>query len=610
MCGIAGWVDFGRDLTREGPVLRTMTESMACRGPDAQGVWLSRRAAIGHRRLAVIDPEGGAQPMTARLDGDVVLTFSGEIYNFRSLREELRGHGHEFATRSDTEVLLRAYLQWGIDCPQHLNGMFAFAVWDEGSQELFLARDRLGIKPLYYAELPSGLLFGSEPKAVLAHPLFRAELDADGIARLFAQLGTTRPGATVYRGLREVCPATTVRYSAAGPRETRYWQLAARTHTDDPATTVSTVRQLLEEIVEMQSVSDVPLCSLLSGGVDSSALSALAARTQLPDGRGELSSFSVDFAGSRENFVPDRMRPSHDEAFAQQAAEHIHSRHVTVKLHAEELVGARFAPLAAHDMPSMGDMFVSMYLLFAGVRQQATVALSGESADEVFGGYHWFYVPALRDAPTYPWAVNGSWAPLLADDVRERAQLDWHAAAEYADARAGTPRLPGENPADQRMRETLYMGLTRWLPMLLDRKDRLSMAHGLEVRVPFCDHRLVEYVWNVPWAMKNLGGREKGLLRAAVSDMLPADIVDRPKSMYPGAADMTYARAVSAELGRLLRTPDAPLFELVDRAALQNACAADPRLPGTMAVQPSPTAPAAWLLDINEWLIRYRVHLV
>jgi asparagine synthase (glutamine-hydrolysing) len=283
---------------------------------------------------------------------------------------------------------------------------------------------------------------------------------------------------------------------------------------------------------------------------------------------------------------------------------------VTVQLHAEDLVRARFAPLAAHDMPSMGDMFVSIYLLFAGVREQATVALSGESADEVFGGYHWFHVPALRDAPTYPWAVSGSWAPLLTDDVREHAQLDRRAADEYADARAETPRLPGEDPLDQRVRETLYLGLTRWLPMLLDRKDRLSMAHGLEVRVPFCDHRLVEYVWNVPWEIKNLGGREKGLLRAAVSDLLPADIVNRPKSMYPGAADTTYARAVDAELDRLLGTPEAPLFDLVDRASLRDAFAADPRLPGTMAVQPSPTAPAAWLLDINEWLIRYRVHLV
>jgi asparagine synthase (glutamine-hydrolysing) len=573
-------------------------------------MWLSRRAAIGHRRLAVIDLEGGAQPMAAHRDGDVVLTFSGEIYNFRSLREELRGHDHEFATRSDTEVLLRAYLQWGTGCPEHLNGMFAFAVWDERSSELFLARDRLGIKPLYYAELPSGLLFGSEPKAVLAHPLFRPELDADGIARLFAQVGTTRPGPTVYRGLREVRPATTVRRSAAGLRETTYWRLPAHPHTDDPAATTSTVRQLLEEIVDMQSVSDVPLCSLLSGGVDSSALSALAARNRHAGGGGRLSSFSVDFAGSRESFVPDRMRPSHDEAFARQAAEHIGSRHVTVQLHAEDLVRARFAPLAAHDMPSTGDMFVSIYLLFAGVREQATVALSGESADEVFGGYHWFHVPALRDAPTYPWAVNGSWAPLLTDDVRERAELDRRAGDEYADARAEVPRLTGEDPLGQRVRETLYLGLTRWLPMLLDRKDRLSMAHGLEVRVPFCDHRLVEYVWNVPWATKNLGGREKGLLRAAVSDLLPADIVDRPKSMYPGAADTTYARAVNAELDRLLGTSGAPLFDLVDRAALRDAFAADPRLPGTMAVRPSPTAPAAWLLDINEWLIRYRVHLV
>jgi asparagine synthase (glutamine-hydrolysing) len=250
----------------------------------------------------------------------------------------------------------------------------------------------------------------------------------------------------------------------------------------------------------------------------------------------------------------------------------------------------------------MGDMWVSMYLLSREIRQQSTVALSGESADEVFGGYVWYHVPALLAAPTFPWAFGGSWEPLLLPEVRDRIRLGEYAADRYAQALSEVPRLAGESHEDRRIREVLYLGLTRWLPLLLDRKDRLSMASGLEVRVPFCDHRLVEYVWNVPWALKEAGGTEKGLLRAAALGLLPEDLLSRRKSMYPGAADPAYERAVGRQMRQLLAQPGAPLFTLVSHERLLEAYAADPRLPGTMAIRPSAMAPAGFLLDVNRWL--------
>lgn len=606
MCGITGWVDFERDLTGQQAVVEAMTATMVCRGPDSGGTWCSARALIGHRRLAVVDIPGGVQPAG---DQDAVLTFSGEIYNFRELRRELESFGHVFSTRSDTEVLLRSWLQWGSGCLPRLNGMFAFAVWDSAREELVLARDRLGVKPLCFTRTPDGVLFGSEPKAVLAHPGFRAELDAEGISELFGQLGTRTPGHGVYRGLREVRPGWMVRVNRSGLRESPYWQLEARPHTDGERATISTVRDLLADIVDRQLVADVPLCALLSGGVDSSALTALAGASLQREGRGKLATFSVDFPGSQETFQPDRLRPSHDEPFARQAAEHVGTLHSTILLDAGELTAAQRVPMRAHDLPAFGDMYTSMYLLFRALREHSTVALSGESADEVFGGYPWYHNEAMLAAPTFPW-VAGSWAGLLNPGIAGQVQLDERAAARYADAQAEVPRLPGEEPRERRIREVLYHGLTRWLPFLLDRKDRLSMAVGLEVRVPFCDHRLVEYVWNVPWPLKQVGGIEKGLLRSAVADLLPPEILSRRKSIYPASADPAYAIAVRSEMAGLLRQPQAPLFELIDRGRLSAAFAADPVLPGLMGIQPSPLAPAAFLIDVNRWLSEYDVHLV
>ena len=602
MCGITGWVDFERDLRGQRAAIAAMTATMICRGPDAGEVWISAHAAIGHRRLAVIDLPGGGQPMRAPDEDDVVLTFSGEIYNYTELRRELAARGHQFGTRSDTEVLLHSYLEWGADCVGRLNGMFAFGVWDGRRQELLLARDRLGVKPLYYAPLAEGVLFGSEPKAVFAHPQFRPEIDSEGLAELFSQVGTGTPGHGVYRGLSQVRPGTLVRVGRDGIRASAYWTLEAREHTDDLATTAGTVRELLADAVDRQTVADVPLCSLLSGGLDSSVVSALAAGSLRRRDQGKLATFSVDFAGSVDAFMPDQLRPSHDEPFARAAAEHIGSRHGTITLEAEDLVEAQWLPSAAHDLPTFGDMHVSFALLCREISKQSTVALSGEAADEVFGGYPWYHVPALLAAPTFPWAARGSWEPLLHPDVRARVRLGEYAADRYAQALAEVPRLAGESPWERRIREVLYLGLTRWLPFMLDRNDRLSMAYGLEVRVPFTDHRLVEYVWNAPWAMKEADGFEKGLLRTAAHGLLPADLLRRRKSTYPGAAGQAYERAVDAQLRRLLTHPYAPLFDLISRERLTAAYAADPRLPGLMSVQPSSTSPVAYLLDVNRWL--------
>ena len=584
MCGIAGWVDYQRDeeTLREG--VKPMTATMADRGPDAAGLWSSGHVALGHRRLAVIDIAGGKQPMTVS-DGDgpvlASLTYSGEVYNFTELRSELESHGHRFRTRSDTEVVLHAYLEWGERFAERLNGMYAFALWDARREELLLVRDRMGIKPLYYRPTRDGVLFGSEPKAILAAPGARAEIGLDGLRELLSF--TKTPGHAVFRDMYEVRPGEIVRIGRDGLRTHTYWRLEAREHTDDLETTVATVRGLLDDIVTRQLVSDVPLCTLLSGGLDSSAVTALAQRS-LREGRlgadrtaERIRSFAVDYAGQEERFQADAMRDTPDAPFVRDLVRHAGPEHQDIVLSPDELLapGLRKAVLHARDLPvGMGDMDTSLYLLFRAIRERSTVALSGESADEVFGGYRWFHDPEAVNADTFPWmhaatrgrAADGVVAPELAAEL----DLEGYTRQRYAEAIDEVPRLDGETGLERRMREVCYLHLTRFVQLLLDRKDRMSMAVGLEVRVPFCDHRLVEYVFNAPWAMKTFDGREKSLLRAATRDVLPDSIAERVKSPYPSTQDPEYERALRGEVTELLDDPAAPAMAVLNPAPLRD----------------------------------------
>ncbi|MCW7946117.1 asparagine synthase [Streptomyces hygroscopicus] len=548
MCGITGWASFNRDARTRVPVIEAMTATLTPRGPDAGGVWLGERAAIGHRRLAVIDPVGGVQPMTDRPDEPaVVLSYSGEVYNHHELRVELRGRGHAFRTRSDTEVVLRAYAQWGEDLADHLEGMFAFAVWDERARRLLLVRDRLGVKPLFWAAVDGGLAFASEPKALFAHPEIRPRVDTDGLREAYSLLFNTGP--TVWTGVREVEPGGLLVLDRAGIRERRYWQLEASPHDDGQQATVERIRELVGTAARSQLEADVPVCSLLSGGIDSTVLTALLADElrlrEGPDAR--IRSYAVDYSDQAEQFTGDVLRTGHDTPYAAEAGAFIGTDHSTVVLDPHALLdpGHRKAVVIARDSPiGVGDMDTSLHLLFGEIRRHSAVALSGEAADEVFGGYPWFHNPRALAAETFPWLlVTGDEAAMPLNP-----ELDLRIAEfrddTYRSALAAVPHLDGESPAEHRQREMQHLSLTRWLRQLLHRKDRLSMAHGLEVRVPYCDHRLVEYAFTIPWAMKSFDGREKSLLRATGAGLAPDSVLYRPKNHYPATHHPDYNRGL------------------------------------------------------------------
>ncbi|MFD3739626.1 asparagine synthase (glutamine-hydrolyzing) [Streptomyces sp. NPDC058629] len=615
MCGLAGWVSYGRDLREYTRTASTMTETMVCRGPDAGGLWSSQHAVLGHRRLSIIDLEGGRQPMAVAEGSDdlPVITYTGEVYNFQELRQELRGLGHEFRTSSDTEVVLRAYLQWGAGFAERLNGIYAFAIWDPRSEELLLVRDRMGVKPLYYHPTEDGVIFGSELKAILAHEDVEAVIDGEGLREIFSIVKT--PGHGVLKGMYEVLPATVMRFSKDGSSSHRYWELTAREHTDDLDTTIDTVRELLEDIVERQLIADVTVGTLLSGGLDSSAITAIAAKALADKGVTEpIRAFSVNFTGHEERFEANVQWADPDTPYAIEVAEHVGAEHIIVELDSNDVLNdeVRQQVLRAQDLPvSTGDMEYSLLLLCRALKERMTVALSGEAADELFGGYTWFHDEEAVSLDSFPWhhpfEKAGGIGALHDIGLWDRLGLTEYIKQRYTEALQQVPRLAGETGHEARMRELTFLNLTRWENFLLDRKDRVSMAASLEVRVPFTDHRLVEYVYNTPWAMKSFDGREKSLLRAAMRGVLPDSVLDRKKNPYPSTQDLTYELELRKRVEAII-TEGAPVLDLVGEADIRRLL---DRPEGSYAVGGPWSARAVLerLVEFNTWVSDYDVRV-
>lgn len=614
MCGITGWIDWKKDVTHYPAIVEAMTETMAPRGPDAEGIWLSTHCAFGHRRLSVIDPEGGAQPMhRSEGSGTFTIVYNGEIYNARELRAELRCRGYRFKTTCDTEVVLISYIEWGAASVEKLNGIFAYAIWSDHDQQLFMARDRFGVKPLFYTTSHEMLLFGSEPKAILAHPSFSPEIDAEGLAEILA-LGPARtPGHGIYRNLHELKPGHTLTYRREGLRTNVYWKLESAPHPDDLKRTADIVHGLLEDTVERQMISDVPIGTLLSGGLDSSALTALAVQTMQTQGTPSLHTFSVDYIDNDKHFKASEFQPNSDAPWIQRMTQHLGTQHHPIHFDTPDLVEALEAVVEARDLPGMADIDGSLLLFCREIKKEITVAISGEAADEVFGGYPWFHRKDALQSNTFPWSLQlHRRVSLLSEACVQALQPEQYVADRYQQAIAEVPHLPGENEEQRRRREMSYLNITRFMPTLLDRKDRMSMAVGLEVRVPFCDHRLIQYVWNIPWEMKSCDQREKGILRKALTDVLPSDVLNRKKSPYPKTHNPNYLESVRTRMLELLDDPSSPILPLINVQQIRDLATnakVHMDMPWFGQLMNIPQL-FAYLYQVDYWLRKYRVRIV
>lgn len=604
MCGIAGFVDRTDSLESYGAVISAMSVSIAHRGPDANGEFYDRGCRLAHRRLSVIDPENGAQPMSY---GAFTIVYNGELYNTAELRAKLKNLGHTFDTSSDTEVLLKSFAEWGDKCLERLNGIYAFAVWNRDSRELFLARDRAGVKPLFFAEYDTGFVFASEIKALFKHPQVKPQLDEEGAAALML-LGPARKGGHgVFKGIEELRPGECALYGEKGLNRRVYWQLTAAPHTETLDETAEHLGFLIKDSIERQLVSDVPLCTFLSGGLDSSLISAVAARKYADMGK-RLSTYSIDYKDNRKNFVASDFQPDEDAPWIVEMSKFIGSEHTNVIIDSPALAEALIPSMTARDLAGMADVDSSLYLFCGEVKKRFTVAVSGECADEIFGGYPWYHRPELLFADGFPWARSAKRrAGLLRADIAEKiSPLEYVKSA--ADETVRDMSFLDCDTREEKARRRMFLLNFYWfMQTLLDRKDRCSMAHGLEVRVPFCDHRIAEYAYNIPWEMKSLGGREKGLVRRISEKYLPKDVAWRKKSPYPKTHNPSYARIVFDRFVSLMSERGCRLPVLLDRKGIDELIATEGKSFSENWYGQLMTTPQmfAYLIQLEMWLRIY-----
>ena len=602
MCAIAGILD----LAVSPGTTHKMRKTMRRRGPDDFGVFQDGEVTLLHARLAVIDPAGGRQPMTLFYENEAyTIVYNGELYNTPELRTELEKLGHRFAGHSDTEVLLHGYAQWGPDVVERLNGIFAFAVWEKNRKRLFLARDRIGVKPLFYAEHRGGLIFASEIKTILQYPDFRAAIDVEGAAEILL-LGPGRtPGCGVFRGIRELEPGCCGYYEQGRLTIRRYWKLTDGPHTESFWDTAEHVRYLVEDAIRRQLVSDVPVGFFLSGGLDSSLICAVAAKNM----DGPIQTFSVDYERNREFFTPGKFQPNSDADFLGPMEEFLGAEGHRVILTPQMLDEVLEEATEARDLPGMADVDFSLLLLCREIRRDVTVALSGECADEIFGGYPWYRDPEVRARAGFPWAQNlETRRSLMSGPLACQTNARDYVMERYARTLLECDISPDCAPLDKRMKQMVNLNFRWFMQTLLDRKDRMSMHSSLEVRVPFCDYRIAEYLYRVPWEMKDHAGYEKGLLRTAMDGWLPDSVLWRKKSPYPKTHDPRYLNLMQRRLGKLLADRSAPLWELVSREQARTVARNDQSWPwyGQLMARPQTIA---FFCQLDHWLRHYGVDI-
>lgn len=616
MCGISGFFHAKRDFTKERAkyqeILDSMNDRIRRRGPDDSGTFLSPHFGLAHVRLSIVDLVTGHQPMFKTVQGQTWgIVYNGELYNTDELHQELKGLGHTFETASDTEVILTSYLEYGPEFVTKLNGIFAIAIMDPVQDRLILYRDRAGVKPLFYTVAEETVVFSSELKGLLCFPGIKPRISKNGLNEIFS-IGPARTSGTgVFEDVYEVLPGHYLICAPDHCRQDCYWKLESHPHEDSYEKTIETTAFLVEDSIRRQMVSDVPVCTFLSGGVDSSLVSSICAQ-ELKKQNKRLTTFSFDFVGNKENFKANSFQPSQDRPYVEQMVSYLNSDHHFLECSTRAQAELLKDSVLAHDLPAMADVDSSMLYFCSQVSPLCKVALTGECADEIFGGYPWFHREECFKAHTFPWTMDlKARQVLLKDDFLGELHMEEYARRTYEASLAQTPALPGESPTEARRREISWLNLRWFMQTLLNRMDRTSMYSGLEARVPFADHRIIEYLWNVPWEMKAKDNVVKNLLRQAGRGMLPDEILFRRKSPYPKTYDKAYETLLAGKVRDILEDTSSPILQFIDREKTLRflSSPSDYGKPWYGQLMAAPQM-MAYVIQIDFWMRQYQVEVL
>ena len=541
--------------------------------------------------------------------GAYVIVYNGQIYNTKELKETLLQNDFSINTHSDTEILLKSYIYYGHDVVKYLNGIFAFAILDTNKNEIFLARDHFGIKPLFYTIKDGTIIFGSELKAIFEYPGIEKILDQQGICELFGIGPAHTPGTTIFKDIYEIKPAHFGIFNNSGLHLKQYWKLVSKEHTDSLGKTCEKIKFYLNDSITRQLVSDVPICTFLSGGLDSSIITKFASDYCKKQGLPPLDTYSIDYVDNDKNFVKSDFQPNSDSFYIDLMQKRLHTNHHKIVIDTPELATCLEDSMIARDMPGMADIDSSLLLFCKYVKKDMTVALTGECADEIFGGYPWFFRDDALQSNTFPWSISiKERQDLLNPSIGNKVNLKEYIDYRYNESLSEVEFLKTDSIETAEKRKISHLTLNWFMQTLLDRSDRMAMYNGLELRVPFCDYRLAQYVWNIPWEMKALNGREKGLLRYISRKFLPTEIVDRKKSPYPKTHNPTYLAKVKSILTDIMANPKAPINYLLNREYILNILETDGKAFSRPWFGQLMTGPQlmAYLCQVNMWLEKYQ----
>lgn len=603
MCGIAGILSSDIDLRGEKLLVEKMGKTLKKRGPDAAGLYLTPEVALVHRRLSVIDVENGAQPMHF---GKYVIVYNGEIYNTDEVRNELEGFGYKFDTHCDTEVVLKAYDKWGNESAKKLNGIFAYAIYDKKENSLFACRDRIGVKPFFYNKTKNTFSFASKIDTLLCQSCVKSTVDEEGLYEIF-MLGPAKTiGKAIFKDICELPPAFCLTYKNGEIKTYPYWKLEAEEFDENEETAAEHTYILVKDSIERQLVSDVPLATFLSGGLDSSIISKIASDKYKESGK-TLDTYSVDYTDNDKYFKKSLFQPNKDSDYIDVISSYIGSDHHNIVLNNIDVANALKEATIERGIPGFVDIDSSLMLFCREVKKDFTVCLSGECADEIFAGYPWYHKKEILFENVFPWARN--------TNIRQRilkkgflSDGEEYLQSAYKNTLKNISYLESDDKINKRMREMFVLNLNWFMQTLLARKDNMSMASSLEVRVPFCDYRLVEYAYNMPWNIKALDGREKGILRKAFENDLPKEIAWRKKSPYPKTHNPAYFARVKELLAIALTDNSTPLMDWIDidnlYLLLQNPDSLPEPWYGQLMGIPQI---AAYIYQIYAWIKHYNV---